>query len=100
MLAGLSPGEKFALTYKSYVEKASKMFDAKTLLELSPGKIVDTAAECIWCVGLRSRGPICIFTEDFYTAMAGSMGVSSVEVVETHCRAAGAESCVFVTTFE
>ena len=100
MLAGLSPGEQFALTYKSYVDKASKIFDAKTLLELSPRKIVDTAAECIWCIGLRSSGPICIFTEDFYTAMAGSMGVSSVKVVETRCRAAGDEACVFVTTFE
>jgi predicted hydrocarbon binding protein len=99
-LTGLSPGEQFALTYKSYVEKMSKMFDAKTSLDLSPHKIIDTAFECIWCMGLKSRGPICIFTEDFYTAMAESMGVSSIKVVETQCTAAGDKVCVFITTFE
>jgi hypothetical protein len=99
-LAGLSRGERFSLTYKSYVDKASKIFDAKTSLELSPNKIIDTAPECVWCMGLESKGPICIFTEDFYTAMAESMGLSTIKVVETHCRAAGDEACVFISTFE
>ncbi len=99
LLAGLSPAQKFGVTYKSYVDKASKIFDAKTSIQLSHNKIIDTAFECVWCMGLKSNGPICIFTEDFYAAMAEWVGLSTIKVVETHCRAAGDEACVFVSTF-
>jgi hypothetical protein len=98
-LDDLSPPERFSLAYTSYVDKASKIFNTRTQLDVEPNKITDTALDCIWCMGLRSSGPICIFTEDFYMAMADWVGLSNIRVVETHCRAAGEEACVFVSTF-
>jgi hypothetical protein len=98
-LDDLPPPERFGVIYKSYAEKTAKLFGATAHVEVFPNKIVDTAPECIWCIGLTSSGPICVFTEDFYTAMGIWAGVSSIKVVETSCRAAGAEACVFVSTF-
>ena len=100
VLDGLSPCERFTVTYKSYIDKASKIFNTRTSLEIHPNKIIDTSHDCIWCMGLKSNGPICIFTEDFYIAMAEWVGVSHFKVTETHCRAAGDETCIFVSTFD
>jgi hypothetical protein len=98
-LDDLHPTERFGVILKSYSEKLSRLFGETGHIETFPDRIVDTAHECIWCIGLSSRGPICVFTEDFYTAMGIWAGAPSVKVVETGCRAAGAEACVFLITF-
>ena len=98
-LDGLTPAERFGVMYSSYVEKTSPIFDVTTELSVTPNEIIDTTQDSIWCVGIESEKPICIFTLDFYTGMARWMGVTEFTIVETHCRAAGDDVCRFVSAF-
>jgi predicted hydrocarbon binding protein len=93
-----SPAERYTSMYRSAFEKASQIFGLDLSLEVGPDRIIDEARDCIWCSGLKTSGPICIFTEDFYGAMARWTGMDDARVVETHCMAAGDDRCRFVTT--
>ena len=99
VMDGLSPAERFGVMYSSYVEKATQVFGTPPNLVVKPNEIIDITPASIWCAGLESKKPICIFPLDFYTGMARWMGVTDYTIVETHCRAAGDDVCRFVSTF-
>ncbi len=95
----LAPIDRYPLLYKTLVGNLNKVIEANTTLEISPNQIVDLAHDCMWCTELKASSPICIFTEDFFSAMANWSGLTDISVVETHCRANGDPSCRFVSTF-
>jgi len=93
----MEPKQRFITMYKFFADKMNEFFQANTVLEITDNRILDTPEECTWCIGVTTKRPVCIFTEDFYTAMAKWLEFDAVTIREIECVATGDPFCKYET---
>jgi predicted hydrocarbon binding protein len=93
------PVDKFKLVYETYIKNVTAMFGTSTTIAVEEDRIVEDMPDCPWCVGVKSRGPICVIEGDFVTGMGLWAGIERVDVVETLCKGKGDDICRLVVTF-
>lgn len=92
---GMEPKRRFTTMHQTFINKMNEFFDAEVDSEILDNKILDKTSQCTWCTGVTAKRPICIFTEDFYTAMAKWLNLGHVVVTELTCMATGDPVCKF-----
>jgi len=96
----MEPKQKYTTMYTYFANKMNELFEAGTVVEVSENRILDTPGECSWCIGVTAKRPICIFNEDFYSAMAKWLEFHNVTITEITCVAMGDDHCRFESIME
>jgi hypothetical protein len=96
----MEPKQRFVSMYRFFADKMNEFFDSGIIVEFSENRILDMPGECVWCIGVTTKRPICIVQEDFYLAMAQWLGYPHVTVTEITCVATGDDLCRFETIME
>jgi hypothetical protein len=91
--------EKFKLVYETYIRNVTAMFGTSTTIAVEGSRIVEDMPDCPWCVGVKSRGAICVVEADFVAGMGLWAGVENIGVVETLCKGKGDDICRLIVTF-
>lgn len=91
----MEPKQRFSTMHQTFINKMNEFFDAEVDSEIFDNKILDKTSQCTWCTGVTAKRPICIFTEDFYTAMAKWLKLGNIVVTEISCMATGDPVCKF-----
>ena len=88
--------EEFIRIYQVIVDALTAMYgDIYKLYECDEGAALEIAP-CLWCRGLKTKGPICAIPAGFEFAIAKWVMGQEIKVEESHCIAKGDDMCRMV----